>query len=214
MEPHELAAQLRKPDGEIGIEVGKRMNEGNALMHALVMELLDVRDNHSVFEIGFGNGKFIPEILGKAKDLSYSGVDISSTMLEEAQGVIRAAGISGQANVQLGNVSALPFPDGQFDRAFTINTIYFWEDPANDIKEIYRVLKPGGMFLLSFRPKKQAQHLPFTKFGFTLYDIEDALELLHEGGFANPEITYRDEPSFEINGQQVTMGSYCVKAGK
>lgn len=40
--------------------------------------------------------------------------------------------------------SVFPFGDEGFDRLFTVNTIYFWEDPAHTLSEVHRVLKPGG----------------------------------------------------------------------
>jgi SAM-dependent methyltransferase len=45
-------------------------------------------------------------------------------------------------------VSRLPFPDVRFDLVTAVETHYYWPDPANDLREIRRVLKPGGRLVI------------------------------------------------------------------
>jgi ubiquinone/menaquinone biosynthesis C-methylase UbiE len=52
-------------------------------------------------------------------------------------------------------VSTLPFEDNRFDKAFSIHSIYFWEQPKNVLKEINRVLKPTGKIVLTVLPKEK-----------------------------------------------------------
>lgn len=63
----------------------------------------------------------------------------------------------------------MPFADNSFDKVFCINVIYFWEQPAEHLKEIYRVLKPGGKFYTTIRSKESMAEMPFTKYGFNMY---------------------------------------------
>jgi SAM-dependent methyltransferase len=53
--------------------------------------------------------------------------------------------------LQEGTVSALPFADGSFDKVCSVNTLYFWPDPARDLGEVYRVLAPEGRCYITFR---------------------------------------------------------------
>jgi len=46
--------------------------------------------------------------------------------------------------VQQASVSRLPFPDNTFDLVSAIETHYYWPKPTDDMREILRVLKPGG----------------------------------------------------------------------
>jgi SAM-dependent methyltransferase len=57
-----------------------------------------------------------------------------------------------------------------FDRIFCINVIYFWDDPAAHLREVRRVLKPGGTFTAVFRTRAAMVKMPFTQFGFAMYE--------------------------------------------
>ena len=46
------------------------------------------------------------------------------------------------------SVEKLPFADNAFDKIITVESFYFWPDPAENLKEVYRVLKEQGTFLL------------------------------------------------------------------
>lgn len=212
MDPKELARQLRKPEGETGIFIGNKMNEGNARMYQLAFDNLNLQDNDRILEIGFGNGKFIPDILAQAKDVRYAGIDFSPDMTAEAEKLIKEKNLSGKAEVKLANLSSIPYPDQSFDKVLTVNTIYFWENPAMDIREIYRVLKPGGALLLCFRPKSMVEKLEFTKYGFRLYDPEEVMRLMESGGFRDIKDHFREEPPADFNGVMVAFASYCTKA--
>ena len=45
-------------------------------------------------------------------------------------------------------MSKLPFPDGMFDLVTAVETHYYWPDLVADMREVLRVLKPGGTFVL------------------------------------------------------------------
>lgn len=124
MSTDEVARHLRKPEGEAGIAIGKVMNDGNSRMHAFIFELMKINDHDRILEIGFGNGKFIPEIVKKAKNVSYTGIDISHTMVSEARRFVEQMNIA-SAEVSLAGVSAIPFTNSSFDKVFTSNTLYF-----------------------------------------------------------------------------------------
>jgi ubiquinone/menaquinone biosynthesis C-methylase UbiE len=214
MDPQMIAQHLRKPEGEEGIAVGKRMNEGNLHMHQHFLEFLHLDDEDRVLEIGFGNGKFIPEILAKAQNVLYSGIDFSNTMVEEAIKLIEQEKLGVQAEVKLGSVSNIQYPENYFHKVITLNTIYFWPNPEEDAKEIRRVLKNQGELYVCFRPKEMAEKLPATQFGFKLYTLEDALNLLRNAGFTDLTFSYKEEPEKNVSGNKLIYSSYCIKAIK
>ena len=77
------------------------------------------------------------------------GVDISEEMVDRAS--TRFNEDPGARNVRVlrADVSALPFADASFDRAYSVNSIFFWPDPAAGLAEIHRVLRPGGMVVIA-----------------------------------------------------------------
>ena len=74
----------------------------------------------------------------------------------------------------------LPYEDGVFTKVLSVNTVYFWEEPAWLLAEMCRVLTAGGRVCLSFCEKDFMKTLPFTKYGFALYDAADIVALTQE----------------------------------
>lgn len=179
----EVARQLSNPDGETGIKTGERMNLSNAHMIGRGIESLNIKENEFVLEIGPGNGSHVNDILLIAGGINYSGVDISETMIAEAEKLNQNFIEDGTVSFSLSDGNSLPFSEKSFDKIVTVNTVYFWQNPVAYGQEVLRVLKPGGIFSLVFSDKSFMQQLPFTKFGFQLYDKYTAVELLENSGF-------------------------------
>ena len=112
-EARALAAQLGHPKGEDGIEVGQRMHSTNINMIRKSAAALELRPGESLIEIGHGSGAHVPELLQKYKTLSYSGLEISSTMHEQAKDGNR--GFSSQAKFKLYDGQSLPMDDDSAD---------------------------------------------------------------------------------------------------
>ena len=53
-----------------------------------------------------------------------------------------------RCRVELGSVEKLPFDDGRFDLITAFETVFFWPDLKENIKEVYRVVKEGGEFAI------------------------------------------------------------------
>lgn len=80
-----------------------------------------------------------------------AGVDFSETMLHMATRRCAPLVATGRAQLELADSSHLPFPDEHFEKAYSVHTLYFWKDPAEHLREIHRVLRPGGRLALGFR---------------------------------------------------------------
>ncbi|MEZ4722811.1 MAG: class I SAM-dependent methyltransferase [Flavobacteriales bacterium] len=76
-----IAAQLRKPTGMDGVEVGKMMNHGNLNINLAAMDSLQIKQDDSILEIGMGNGYFACQMIECAERVSYTGFDYSSDMV-------------------------------------------------------------------------------------------------------------------------------------
>src|ERR1700682_5324213 len=108
-----------------------------------------------------------------------AGVDPSPTMIAQAGARNRTDVRSGQVELKVGSVSAIPYPDGSFDKVCSINNIYFWPSRGDDLREIRRVMKDGGTLALGFRIEPNPaspSHLPS-------FDPEEAQRLLAAAGF-------------------------------
>lgn len=189
-----IAAQLRKPEGEQGIEIGQWMNTGNRTMNLHALAVLDVQPEEHVLEIGMGCGLLVSNILSLDPSITYSGCDYSALMVQKATENNMKWVDASRARFMEANIQQLPFNDNDFDRILTVNTFYFWEDYEQTLLEIKRVLKPSGTFVLAVRPKENMEQYPVVKFGFTVKSNQEILDLLVASGFVSVEITEIKEP--------------------
>lgn len=209
-----MAKQLSKPTGFFAKLTGKKMNETNNQMYAQVFENMAVADGDTILEIGFGNGKFFPELYGKAKNLSLSGIELSQEMVTEAIKNNKALFESGKLKLHTGAGNSLPFEDSSFDKIFCINVIYFWEDAAAHLSEVRRVLKPGGKFYTGFRPADNMLQMPFTQYGFHLYSEDEWKDVLEKNGFTVDGFTKATGAKIKMNGRKILLESVCMVSTK
>lgn len=179
----EIAKQLSCPNGEKGLKTAANMAMNNGQMTALAVHALQLQSTDTVLEIGPGNASHVAGILKNSKHLLYYGVDISELMVTEAIKLNEAVVATGQADFSLSDGEQLNFADDFFSKIFTVNTLYFWKNPDKYVKEISRVLKPGGVFSLAFAPRTFMETLAFTKYNFQLYSSAEACDLLKNNGF-------------------------------
>jgi ubiquinone/menaquinone biosynthesis C-methylase UbiE len=194
MDYQEIAAQLRRPAGKLGIGVSEQMNIFNKEINTRAIGLLDVGKDEKVLEIGMGNGMFCSEILRYHDSATYSGCDHSELMVREAFARNREWTEKGRADFFLAEVSKLPFPDGYFSRVFTVNTIYFWDDPLQGLCEIKRVLACNGLAVIGIRTKASMVSKPYVQDNFRLFDEPDLAGLLEAAGFRHVETILERHP--------------------
>lgn len=178
-----LAAQLGNPSGEKGIEVAEMMNETNIGMTKNSISNLQLSPGDAVLELGHGNAGHLDFLFSQANDIQYTGLEISSLMHEEAKQSNHAQIESGKARFLLYDGGKMPLENHSIDKVFTVNTIYFWKDPKMVFAELSRILKPEGTFALTFAHRSFMEMLPFTAFGFTLYNPDEILKIISETNF-------------------------------
>lgn len=149
-----IDSQYRQPTGVIGRAIGERMRRQHEPEVQWTLSLLDVKPTDSVLEIGFGSGQAIELLTTQTIHGHISGIDLSQTMLHVASQRNAQAILRGQVELRQGNVTTLPFEDSQFDKIFSIHTLYFWPDYLQSVAEIARTLKPNGLLILTFSPGK------------------------------------------------------------
>jgi len=210
----ELAKQLSKPSGEYGIDMANMMHDSNIGMTQKTITALNISNGDLILELGHGNCKHLPEILNKAENTSYYGLEISELMQKQAAENNSAATQGNKASFHLYDGKKIPFSDNTFHKILTVNTIYFWEDAEAFIKEIYRVLKPEGYFAIGFADKDFMESLPFTAYGFDLYSKEMIYSLAEVAGFHVIDISAFTEKIKSKAGDEVERLFYVAVAQK
>ena len=179
-----LTKQFGSPSGYFGKFIGNRMAKGNVYDARWTVSLLDIQPNDRILEIGFGPGVSTQLASGKASKGFVAGIDHSRTMVQAASQRNAIAIQAGLMELKHGDVSSLPYPDESFDTAFSLHSIYFWPNPVDCLKELRRVLKPGGLLGITIQPKDKWEPNVDPNV-MTLYFGSDVASLFSEAGYRN-----------------------------
>jgi ubiquinone/menaquinone biosynthesis C-methylase UbiE len=133
--------------GRLGGVIMARMNRDAA---AQVIDLLDVRPDERILEVGFGPGVGVQLLLHRIPTVWVAGVDQSQEMVEQAAARNADALRTRRADLRYGSVDRLPFADETFDKVLAVNSMQVWPDARGGLLEIWRVLKKGGTVALGF----------------------------------------------------------------
>lgn len=208
------AGQLRKPEGMFALKVGNKMNELNSYLYDISIDKINPEDNETILEIGFGNGKFFDKIFVKAENLKIYGLDYSSDMVKAAAENNKSSVNSGKLILTCGSSDRIPFDDNFFNKVFCINVAQFWEDPSAHLKEIRRVLIPGGKFYTIIRTKESTLMMPFSKYGFTAYTAEEWERILNANNLNCINTSIISERPVNLNNGDYKLESYCIVSEK
>jgi ubiquinone/menaquinone biosynthesis C-methylase UbiE len=103
-----------------------------------------------MLDIGCGPGGFLKAIASHCGRIT--GIDITTSFVAECRAMIEGEGIR-NATVMQGSATALPYINNSFDCVMMVDTIHHLDDVTTGLKEVFRVLKPGGT-LIVFEPNK------------------------------------------------------------
>jgi ubiquinone/menaquinone biosynthesis C-methylase UbiE len=188
-----IARQLRRPSGWLGRVIGfvLRINRQGI---DWTVGLLDIRPTDQVLEIGFGSGFGIQQAAAQASRGRVAGIDFSEEMVRLARARNACIHAGGRVDLSHGDASALPYPDDSFDKVFATNVVYFWPDPAVTLREVRRVMKPGGRLALYVIAKEELVEMKIAQTGvYTLYTGDELVRLLTQAGFHNARFETKSE---------------------
>ena len=150
-------------------------------MNRLALAELALERHDRVLEIGFGGGDLLADIL-TATDGEVFGADVSEAMLERARRRFRRE--AGRLTLLLASAETLPLADGSIDKAVSLNSLYFWPDPAAALTELARLVRPGGRLILCFEPPDELRKWPGSRFGFRMFEVDEVMALMEGAGFS------------------------------
>ena len=176
---------FRKPKDNFGGRfILKSMNKGHEKVAKWGRSYINIDKNYTVLDLGCGGGRNIEYFLTKA-DKVY-GLDHSKTSVKMASEINKKAIKTGRCQILVGDVKSLPFEDESIDIVTAFETIYFWNDIEKCFKEIYRVLKKEGQFLIcnevSSKERRDVKKI-LNIINFEVYKAEDLTKMLRELGF-------------------------------
>lgn len=178
------ASQCGNPRGFIGKIMTWSMNRVNKVMYYGIIENMKPTEGIKILDIGFGNGYFEKLVYSKTKCSIY-GIDISEDMVKTASKNNQKGIVNGDIHLSIGDCCKLIFENNSFDVVTTMNTIYFWDDTIQGLKEIYRVLKDDGVFYNAVLTKESLDKVFYTKNGFKKFEKNEYAQMGKQIGFRN-----------------------------
>jgi ubiquinone/menaquinone biosynthesis C-methylase UbiE len=135
----------RKPVGFGGKIMVAMMNLGHSPVARWGLRFLELAPDARVLDCGCGGGANIKRLLKKCPQGIVRGVDYSAVSVEKARNLNRTAIQKGRCAVWQGSVERIIFAKDWFDAVTAFETVYFWSDLPQCLREVRRVLKPGGI---------------------------------------------------------------------
>ena len=180
-----------KPTGFGGKVMVNMMNLFHAPLADWGMKFLPLSSNAKVLDCGCGGGANIKRLLKKCPEGIVKGIDYSPVSVEKSKKVNAAAIAAGRCAVLQGSVADMMFADNWFDAVTAFETVYFWPDLPRCFQEVYRVLKPGGTFLIcnesSGDTEKDEKWTEIIS-GMTIYKDTELKAYLEQAGFHEVQI--------------------------
>ena len=144
-----------------------------------------------MLDCGRGGGANIKRLLKKCPQGIVKGIDYSPVSVEKSKKVNDAAIAEGRRTVLQGGVADMIFADDRFDAVTAFETVYFWPDLPQCFREVYRVLKPGGTFLICNEANgdtdKDEKWMEIIG-GMTIYKDIELKAYLEQAGFHDVQI--------------------------
>lgn len=143
-----LRTQFRKPEGDDGRKVLESMNDHHVPLWTFCLDRLPKSIDGSILDVGCGGGGFLSRLAGRYPYAMLFGVDISEDALRMTMDVNAGTYESGGLELHLASVDSLPFAEGSLDMVTAMETYFFWPDLRAGLKEVSRVLSPGGVLAI------------------------------------------------------------------
>ena len=173
---------------------GQSMEKGHGPVGQQAIELMHVPADARVLDLGCGSGWATRLLAEYALNGRVTGVDISDEMVRLAR---ESSLLFPNVDYQMASAEQLPFADGEFTHAFSMESLYYYANLTAALKEVHRTLRAGGIFVtvidLYRENKASHQWVEQLKVPVQLLSIDDYRSLFAGAGFVN----IRDQRLFD-----------------
>lgn len=153
-----LVNQVRKPDRWTGGFILWIMNASHSGLTDWGLKHVTIGKGFTILDVGCGGGRTIQKLAAMVTEGMISGVDYAAGSVAASRSKNARFVQAGRVEIKHAAVSRLPFADGMFDLVTAVETQYYWPDLAADMREILRVLKPGGRLIVIAESYRNGKH--------------------------------------------------------
>jgi len=171
------------------------MNASHSKLTDWGLQHISIEKDLAILDVGCGGGRTVGKLAaiatqGKVYGIDYSKESVAATKRTNAHWMDL-----GRVEVRHGSVSQMPFPDGMFDLVTAVETHFWWPNLPGDMREVFRVLKPGGTLILIAEVYKGANTTASrlmekyaSRTGMKLLSVDEHRELFTNAGFSDIQV--------------------------
>lgn len=188
-------SQCQKPSGWLGRFTLWNMNSRHSRVTDWGLKHIAIGQNQTILDVGCGGGRTVSKLAAMAGEGKVYGIDFSRDSVAVSARTNREWINIGRVEIREASVSQLPFADNMFDLITAVETHFWWPDLPGDMREVFRVLKPGGSVVVIAEVYKGANAMVSKlaeKYaavtGMTLLSIDEHRDLFADAGFRDTQI--------------------------
>jgi ubiquinone/menaquinone biosynthesis C-methylase UbiE len=171
------------------------MNASHSKLTDWGLEHISIEKHHTILDVGCGGGRTVSKLAAIAAEGKVYGVDYSEESVAAAKRTNARWMDLGRVEIRQGSVSQLPFADGMFDVVTAVETHFWWPDLPGDMREVLRVMKPGGTLVLIAEIYKGANTMAAklaekyaSRSGMALLSVDEHRELFTNAGYSEVQV--------------------------
>ena len=187
--------QCQKPAGWIGRFILWNMNSRHSKVTDWGLSHVSVGRQDTVLDVGCGGGRTVSKLAALATEGKVYGIDHSGESVAASTRNNRRWIGMGKVEVREASVSQLPFPDNMFDIVTAVETHFWWPDLPAGMREVLRVLKPGGTLVVIAEIYKGANTMTarlaeksIASSGMAFLSVDEHRELFANAGYADVQV--------------------------
>lgn len=181
------------PRGPLGSMGARLLPVVARKLYVMMAEELDLRPDDELLEVGCGSARLLAEQASHVRFVA--GLDLSDIQVGMARERLAERLAAGTAEIVKGDAMALPWADGRFSVVGSLNCLKFVPDPPRALREMHRVLRPGGRLVLTIdkQADKWGRSGEVDAFGQWQWSVDDCRRMVEDAGLA--DVAVADMPT-------------------